>query len=109
MMNAIFEPDIFQGLQRNLASLVRGYAGINQWQLHVAQRIRARQQVERLKYKTYLPIPDVRELIVVHLAHLNAVQFVKTRRGRVETADEVHERGFSGAGRAHDGDVFALA
>jgi hypothetical protein len=26
---------------------------------------------------------------------------------RVEAADQIHERGFAGAGRSHDGDVFA--
>src|SRR5208282_2908559 len=48
-----------------------------------------------------------RQLIVVHLADQNAVEFILSGRGRVEAADQVHQGGFAGAGRAHDGDVFA--
>ena len=40
-------------------------------------------------------------------ADVDAVELVTARTGRVEAADEIHQRGFAGAGRSHDGDVFA--
>ena len=71
------------------------------------QRIRARQQIEGLEDEADFAVADFRELVVVHFADADAVQFVMAGGGRVEAADQVHQRGFAGAGRPHDGDVFA--
>ena len=67
------------------------------------------QQVERLKDEADFAIADVGELVVVELAHQPPREPVVALARRVQAADQVHQRGFSRAGRAHDGDVFALA
>ena len=107
MVHAVGQADLGNGLQCNLPPLVGGYAGVNQRQLHVVQRIRTWQQIEGLKHKANFAVADFRQLIVVHLADQNPVEFILPGRGRVEAADQVHQGGFAGAGRAHDGDVFA--
>ena len=107
VMNAVGQADVAQRLQRHLPALVGRHAGINQRQLHVAQRVGARQQVEGLEDEADFPVADFGQLVVVHLADLDAVQFVVPAGGRVEAADQVHQRGFARAGRPHDGHVFA--
>ena len=71
------------------------------------QRIRACEQVEGLEDKPDFAVANFGQLVVVHIADADAVQFIAAGRGGVETADEVHHRGFAGAGRPHDGDIFA--
>ena len=100
-------PTLRQRLQRDLAAFLGGHAGVNQRQLDVVQRVGARQQVEGLEDEADFAVADFGELVVVHLADAGAVQFVAAGRRRVEAADQVHQRGFAGAGRPHDGDVFA--
>jgi hypothetical protein len=92
---------------RFAAALRRRNAGINQGQFDIAQRIGARQQIESLKNKTDFAVADFGQLIVVHLADLAAVEFVSAGGRRVQAAEQVHQGGFAGAGRPHDGDVFA--
>ena len=67
----------------------------------------ARQQVEGLEDEADFLVADFGQLVVVHLADADAVQFVVAGGGRVQAADQVHQRGFARAGRPHDGDVFA--
>ena len=107
VMDAVGQADAGQRLHRDLPAFVRGNAGINQRQFHIAQRVGARQQVECLENKTDFAVADFGELVVVHLAHAVAVQLVFAGGRRVEAADEVHQRGFAGAARPHDGDVIA--
>ena len=59
-----------------------------------------------MKHEPDLAVADFRELIVIHLADIGAVQFVDARSRRVEATDDVHHRGFAGAGRPHYGNVF---
>ena len=83
------------------------HAGVDERQLDVVQRRRARQQVERLEHEPNLFVPDARQLVVVHLADLLAVQQVAALARRVQTADQVHQRRLARPGRPHDGDIFA--
>src|SRR6185503_8284849 len=53
-------------------------------------------------------IADARQLIVIHVADQVAVEVIQAGGRAVQTADQVHQGRFSGAGRTHDGDVFAL-
>src|SRR5262249_44134053 len=48
-----------------------------------------------------------RQLVVVHLTHLLAVQQVAALARRVQAPDEVHQRRLARARGAHDGDVLA--
>ena len=67
----------------------------------------AGKQIERLKHETDLFVADARQLVVVHSRNFLIVQRVAAFAGRIETADQVHQRRFTRAGRPHDGDVFA--
>ena len=70
-------------------------ARIDEWKLHIVQRRGARQQVERLEDEADLLIPDARQLVVIHLAHLLAVEQVASFCWSVEAADQVHQRRFA--------------
>ena len=107
VMHAVGQADAGQRLVRELAAFLGGNAGINQGQFHVAQRVGARQQIEGLKNEADFPVADFGELVVVHFADVAAVEFVGAAGWRVEAAEQIHQRGFAGAGRPHDGDVFA--
>src|SRR4029079_6203724 len=92
---------------RAFLAVLRGYAGVDQRQLHVVQRGRARKQVEGLKDEPDLLIADAGQLVVVLLAHLLAVQQVAALARRVQAADQVHQRGLARARGPHDRDVLA--
>jgi hypothetical protein len=102
------ELDLLERRLRALLPLARGHAGVDERQLDVVERRGARQQVEGLEDEPDLLVADARQLVVVHRAHLLAVQEVGALRRRVEAADEVHQRGLAGTRRAHDGHVLAL-
>ena len=101
------ELDLLERGLRALEPLLLRHAGVDQRQLHVVQRRGARQQVEGLEDEADLLVADARQLVVVHLADLLAVQEVGALRRRVEAADQVHQRRLARARRPHDGDVLA--
>ena len=86
-----------------------GGAVVDEGQLDVVQRGGAGEQVEGLEDEADLLVADAGELVVVELGDVVAVEPVLALGGRVEAADEVHQRGFAGAGGAHDGDVLVVA
>ena len=108
-MDTVGQSDLRQRLQGRFLAFLVGQAGVNQWQFHVAQRIGARQQVERLENKADFLVPDPRKLVVVYLTDVDAVQFVSAGSRRVQATDEIHQGRFARTGRAHDGHVFAAA
>ncbi len=69
----------------------------------------AGEEIEGLEDEADLLVANAGELVVVELGDVVAVEPVVALRGRVEAADEVHQRGFAGAGGAHDGDVLVVA
>ena len=81
-------------------------AGVDQRQLDVVQRGGAGQQVEGLEDESDFFVADARQFVVVQFADQLAVQPVVALAGRIQAADQVHQRGLAGAGRSHDGDVF---
>ena len=107
VMHAVGQPHFGQRVERRSPPLFRGHAGIDQRQLDVAQGGGPRQQVEGLEDEADLPVADLGELVVVHLADVDAVELVLARGGRVQAADQVHQGGLARAGRAHDGHVLA--
>src|SRR5262249_37723195 len=84
-------------------------AGVHERELDVRERVRARQEVERLEHEADPAVPHARELVVLHARHELAVQPVLAGAGRIETADEVHQRRLPRARRAHDRDVLVAA
>ena len=85
-----------------------GGAVVDQRQLDVVQRGGAGQQIEGLEDEADLLVADARQLVVVQLADQLAVEPVLALGGRIEAADQVHQRGLAGAGGAHDGDVLVV-
>src|SRR5262249_23586974 len=90
--HAGFHADGGQGATRALDALGSRNAGINKRQLDVVQSGCAGQQVEGLKDKPDFLISDSRQLVVVELADLLPVEPVLSLAGRVEAADQVHQR-----------------
>ncbi len=93
-----------------LASSMRfsfGIARVDERQLDVVQRRRARQQVEGLEHEADLAVADRGELVVVHLRDDLAAQHVAALARRVEAADQVHQRRLARSGGAHHRDVLA--
>ena len=95
VMDTVGQSDLRQRLQGRFLAFLVGQAGVNQWQFHVAQRIGARQQVERLENKADFLVPDPRKLVVVHLTDVDAVQFVSAGSRRVQATDEIHQGRFA--------------
>ncbi len=86
-----------------------GSAVVDEGQLDVVERGGAGEEVEGLEDEADLLVADAGEFVVVELGDVVAVEPVAALRGGVEAADEVHQRGFAGAGGAHDGDVLVVA
>src|ERR1017187_2170328 len=107
VVHAGFQIDLAHGYFGALQALGAGHAGVDQGKFHVVQRGGAGQQVEGLEDEADLPVADARQLVVGHLADQVAVDVVQALGGGIEAADQVHEGGFTGTGRSHDGDVFA--
>ena len=107
--HAVGEIDLLERFFGALQTFFRRSAVVNHGQLHVVQSRGARQQIERLKHEPDFAIANRSELVVVELAHQPSRQPVVSLRRRIQAADQIHERGFSGAGGTHDGDVFAFA
>ena len=95
VVDAVTKPDAVQRVQSNFAPLFRADPRIDQRQLDIVQGIGARQQIERLKNEADLPISNLGQLIIVHLAHVRAVELVTSGAGRIQAADQVHQRGFA--------------
>ena len=87
--------------------ILRRHAGVDQRQLDVVERGRARQQVEGLEDEPDLLVPDAGQVVVVHRRDFLAVEQVAALRRRVEAADQVHQRGLARPRRPHDRDVLA--
>ena len=66
-------------------------------------------EIVRLEDEPDAAVADLRQLIATEARHLLAAQLIGAVGGRVEAADDVHHRGFTRAGRTHDGDELAVA
>ena len=109
VMDSVSELNALECFRGSLSPLVRSDAGVNERQLDVVQRGRARQQVEGLEHEADLAISDARELVLVLVGNELAGQPVFAGVGSIEAADEVHQSRLSGAGWSHDGDVLVSA
>ncbi len=68
--------DLLERLVGALGALLARHARVDERQLDVVERRRARQQVERLEHEPDFLVPDPRQLVVVHLADLLVVEQV---------------------------------
>src|SRR6185312_4780180 len=60
----------------------------------------------RLEDEADLLVADAGKFIVIELRDQMAVEPIFALARSVEAADEVHQRGFTGAGGSHDGHIF---
>ena len=97
-----------QGQQGPLPPLRPGHPGVHQGYLHVLHQVQLGQQVVLLEDKAQQLVADLGQLVLVHLAHIPAVQQVGAIGGHVQAADDVHAGGLAGAGLAHDGHKLPL-
>ena len=102
MLHAVAESHALERVRGLVAPLPGRHPRVDQRQLDVVQRVRPGEQVERLEDEPDLLVADAGQFIVGQIAHLLAVEPVLAAGGRIEAADEVHERGFPRPGRAHD-------
>jgi hypothetical protein len=79
-------------------------AGIDHRQLHIAQRIDPRQQIELLEHEADLAVAQPREPVRIEGFDGGAGEAIRAAGGPVEAAHEVHEGGFAGARGAHHRD-----
>src|SRR5215213_2159196 len=88
-------------------SLRRAHTTVDQRQLNIVQRSRAREQIERLKNETDFLVANASKLVVVHLRNVLAVKPVFTLARSIETADQVHQRRFARTRWTNNRDVLA--
>src|SRR6266436_3534422 len=80
---------------------------VNQGQLDILACGGARQQIKILEHETDLAIPDISESISIQPGNICAVQDIMTRRGPVETTQNIHKGRFSRTARTHKPNKFA--
>src|ERR1700722_12053635 len=105
MVKPIAQTHVNKSLRCAFFAGLRVHSSVNERKLNVAQTVRARQQVERLKDKSYFAISNRRQLVIIHLGYVSSVEVVTPRGWRIETTNHIHERRFPTAARAHDGNV----
>ena len=71
------------------------------------QRAGTGKQIEGLEDEADFFVADGGEVVVFELADQASCEPVLAGCGRIQAANQIHERGFSRAGRTHDGDVLA--
>jgi hypothetical protein len=67
VIHALRELHALERSRRAVDAVLLRHAGVDERQLHVVERGRARQQVEGLEDEPDLLVPDARQLVVVHL------------------------------------------
>ena len=92
-----------QGADRPLPALLGGDAGVQQRKLHILLHRQLWDQVVLLEDKAQHLVADLRLLVIVHGGHVGTAQMVSAGGRHIQTADDVHGRGFAGTGLAHDG------
>ena len=102
---AVAEADALERPARSLSPLGPVQPGVEHRQLDVALDRGPGEQVEALEDEPYLAVAHAGQRTARQLRYPLASQHILPLRGGVEAADDVHECGLAGAGRAHDGDV----
>ena len=105
MLHAVAEPHQLERLLGAPAALLVLDPGVDQRQLDVVQGVGPRQEVEGLEHEPDLLVANARQLVVGELPDLLALERVGAAGGRIEAADQVHERRLARARGAHDRDV----
>ena len=108
VQHARAEADALEGSLGALLALCCRSAVIDERQLDVVERCGPGQEIEGLEDESDLLVSDTGQLVVVQLGDVVAIEPVFALGWGVETADEIHQGRFSGAGRTHDSDIFVV-
>src|SRR5215467_13280235 len=97
MPRALSEPNLRQTLQGKLPHILHlaPARSTNQRQLNVLERSSAAEQIESLKHETEFQIAKIGEFIAIERAHIISIEEIFAASGRIETAENIHERGLS--------------
>jgi hypothetical protein len=68
----------------------------------------ARQQVELLEHEADLHIAHIGKLVVAHIAHVLAIEYVMACGWRIKTTKYIHQRGLTRARRPHKRHILIL-
>ena len=109
VVDAVRQSYLFQGFGRPFAPLAGRYVRIvEQREFDVLERRGFGQQIVRLEHESDFAVAERRAVVAPHLADRDAVEPVFARGRRVEAAQNVQQRRFSRAARAHDRHELAL-
>ena len=86
---------------------LRPRGGVVERQTDILKRASASQQVEALEHEAEALAADTGEIRLAQCRDIDAFHEVMTAGRLVEAAENVHQRRFARAGRAHDGDELA--
>ncbi len=104
---AVFKPHGRQRRPGAIMALRPRHAAVAQRKLDVFNGRRSREQVEALEYEADLPIANLGQLVRRQVRDIPAIQDIASGRGRVQAAEEVHERGLSRSRRTRHRDKIA--
>jgi len=79
-------------------------AGVNKRKFDIFQRGSAGEQIETLEHETDLAVANGGQFPLAEARYFDTFQQVTPAAGFVEAAENIHERRFSTAAGAHDGD-----
>ena len=108
VFHAVSQPHQLQRLPGALAAFFLADLCVERGQFDIFQRRGARQQVESLENEADLAIANRRQLFLAQLGNRDSFKQIASGSGLVQTAQDVHERGFAAATGAHDRDELAL-
>src|SRR5664279_2750876 len=103
MVHSIGEPDINQSLFGSFLSFVRCNTCVDKGKLDIMDCVRSCQKIKCLEYKPDLFIPDLSQLIIIHLANTDAVKIIFTGSRSIQATKDVHESRFTRSRWAHYG------
>ena len=102
MLRAVAKPHQIQRFAGSLLSLFLRDLGAKRGQLDIFLCGGPRKQVESLKDKTNLAIPDDSQFFLAELRHLNTLQQISSAGRLIQAAHNIHEGRLPTAARSHD-------
>ena len=109
MVHPVLQPDTHKHLLRTLGSLLGRNTRVNQRKLYIFERIQSGQKLKLLKDEPDFLAADMRKLFFVKVAYRASMQDVFAGGRRIQTADDIHQRGFAAAGGTEDGKKLSLS
>ena len=106
MLHAVAEADHVERGGYLAAAFARTELGEEQRELDVFEGAENRDEIEGLKNKADVLVSPVGEIGFVEAGDVAVLHDALAARGAIYAGDDVQERGFSGTGRAHEGEEF---